>query len=322
MSNLLFGHPFTTPFKDELGMFFAWGAACRSSALGRQVGAAISCKNSEIYATGTNDVPKFGGGLYWEHDPKDMRDFQKGHDPNDREKKNLIGEIFDLLKNRKWLVANKKSLNREQAVKALVGTGSKSVLKHAQFMSLMEFDRTVHAEMAAITECACMGQEIRQSDLYTTTFPCHNCAKHIVASGIERVVYIEPYPKSLVGQLFDDSISIESKKEQFVQFVPFVGVSPRIFLEIFTAPKRKESMGEISDWSSIPKKPKMHESCAAYREAEKATLYAFEELTKSCKLMSQPISAKMEEKHHAKHQGTGMANARSRGKRPRNKKLA
>ncbi|MDN3612645.1 hypothetical protein QWZ16_23945 [Vibrio ostreicida] len=26
-------------------------------------------------------------------------------------------------------------------------------------------------------------------------FPCHNCAKHIVASGIKRVVYVEPYPK-------------------------------------------------------------------------------------------------------------------------------
>ena len=32
--------------------------------------------------------------------------------------------------------------------------------------------------------------------MYMTTFPCHNCAKHIIASGIINVYYIEPYAES------------------------------------------------------------------------------------------------------------------------------
>ena len=47
--------------------------------------------------------------------------------------------------------------------------------------------------------------------LYTTTFPCHNCTRHIVAAGISRVVYVKPYPKSLAFQLHYDSISLEEK---------------------------------------------------------------------------------------------------------------
>ena len=63
-------------------------------------------------------------------------------------------------------------------------------------MDLIEFSRTVHAEMAAIVDAARRGVSVQDCNLYTTTFPCHECAKHIVAAGIRRVVYIEPYPKS------------------------------------------------------------------------------------------------------------------------------
>lgn len=55
----------------------------------------------------------------------------------------------------------------------------------------------MHAEMFAITDAARRGLSVRDATLYCTTFPCHMCARHIIASGIRKVVYIEPYPKSM-----------------------------------------------------------------------------------------------------------------------------
>ncbi|MFD2579396.1 deaminase [Novosphingobium colocasiae] len=55
----------------------------------------------------------------------------------------------------------------------------------------MNFSRSVHAEMEAIVSVARIGKgSTVESTLYTTTFPCHNCARHIVAAGITRVVFL------------------------------------------------------------------------------------------------------------------------------------
>lgn len=63
--------------------------------------------------------------------------------------------------------------------------------------------------------------------LYVTTYPCHNCARHIVAAGIKKVVYVEPYEKSLAMKLHDDSISDNADAKNKVCFLPFEGVSSR-----------------------------------------------------------------------------------------------
>jgi deoxycytidylate deaminase len=64
---ILFGHPYRTPSRDEYGQFQAAGAALRSAELGRQVGAAIVSGEGSVLALGTNEVPKAGGGVYWEN---------------------------------------------------------------------------------------------------------------------------------------------------------------------------------------------------------------------------------------------------------------
>jgi dCMP deaminase len=56
-------------------------------------------------------------------------------------------------------------------------------------------DRTVHAEMNAILFAAKYGVPIEGATLYTTHQPCLNCAKAIINSGIDRVVYEFPYRK-------------------------------------------------------------------------------------------------------------------------------
>ncbi|MCB2462707.1 hypothetical protein KQ705_15750, partial [Listeria monocytogenes] len=74
---------------------------------------------------------------------------------------------------------------------------------------------------------------------YCTTFPCHNCAKPILAAGITRVVYVEPYPKSRALEFHSESIHLKSQldekhDEKLVAFEPFIGVGPRRFLDLFS----------------------------------------------------------------------------------------
>ena len=54
----------------------------------------------------------------------------------------------------------------------------------------------LHAEANAITKVAKAGNSSEGATLYITTSPCIECAKLIIQSGIERVVYSEEYRKS------------------------------------------------------------------------------------------------------------------------------
>jgi deoxycytidylate deaminase len=72
--DIMFGHPYRTPTFDEYAMFLAFSASLRSADLSRQVGAVIA-RSQEVLATGANDCPKFGGGLYWPEWDSDSHDF-------------------------------------------------------------------------------------------------------------------------------------------------------------------------------------------------------------------------------------------------------
>lgn len=52
---------------------------------------------------------------------------------------------------------------------------------------------TVHAEINAISYCAKEGIALKGTTLYVTHFPCINCTKSIISSGIKRIYYRESY---------------------------------------------------------------------------------------------------------------------------------
>jgi deoxycytidylate deaminase len=110
--------------------------------------------------------------------------------------------------------------------KMLSGSEFRQTLKRAGFLDITEFGRAVHAEMAALMSCATRGAPTRGLTLFCTTFPCHNCTKHLVAAGVARVVFIEPYPKSRAVELHSDAISL-TKEQGKVEFRPFVGIGPK-----------------------------------------------------------------------------------------------
>lgn len=238
--DIVFGHPFITPSIDEYGMFLAWGVSLRSADLSRQVGAAACDARGNLIAVGCNDVPRAGGGQYWPS-ADDARDFQRGFDSSAAEKRNMIGEVLARLKEGGWLSDAACQLTPD----ARLDQALNPLLKGSLATSLLEFGRIIHAEMAAIADAARRGLALDGATLYTTTFPCHVCARHVVAAGIRRVVYIEPYPKSRARDLHEDSIAFDSAGSNGkVLFEGFNGVAPRRYGAMFRiAGKRKDDLG-------------------------------------------------------------------------------
>jgi hypothetical protein len=106
-----------------------------------------------------------------------------------------------------------------------------------------------------------------------TTFPCHECARNIIAAGIARVVYIEPYAKSLALELHSNSIQLDSSAgADKIPFVPFLGVAPRNYSDIFAMPERKTDTGEVIDWAAETANPRVSGSFWSYLEYEKEDL--------------------------------------------------
>lgn len=262
---ILFGNTFLTPTRMEYAMFHAKAAEYRSAELGRQVGAAIINNEGDILAVGTNDVPKFGGGLYWGEDSDDAREFHGGWDTRDRKKEETFAEILKVLKENEWLGENLKNLEIPELVKRAT-----PLLKRTRLFNLIEFGRATHAEMEALLSAARRGISIKDCTLYTTTFPCHDCARHIVASGIRKVVYIEPYAKSLASQFHLDSFLVDQNIETsgFVSCHSFVGIAPRVYMELFPMLQRKDKEGRVKLWNREIAIPRMHSSPLAYMDNE------------------------------------------------------
>lgn len=65
---------------------------------------------------------------------------------------------------------------------------------------------TIHAEQNAITDAARRGVSVAGSSLYCTHFPCINCVKVIVASGVSLIKYHFDYRNDdLVKELLIES---------------------------------------------------------------------------------------------------------------------
>lgn len=259
---LILGTELVRPTPEERAMYHAHAAALQSSCLSRQVGAALVSKDGEVIATGTNDVPKFGGGIYsegskpdhrchaWTWDPADQK-FVGCH--NDRRKAGLrhdigawIAETFtDKLAELAHPVPVAGvdvafTARRNAAVQIREYLTSDDTLYSGLpgVKDLIEFSRAIHAEMDALLSAARSGVSPAGGTLFCTTYPCHSCARHMVTAGISKVFYIEPYVKSLASELHSDAISNLSVRQstgaqQKMIVTPFTGVGPRMYEDFF-----------------------------------------------------------------------------------------
>lgn len=65
----------------------------------------------------------------------------------------------------------------------------------------LEFCRGIHAEAAAICEAARKGYSVEGAILFTTHFPCNECAKLIVNAGIIKVCYQHEYSSCFSSEI-------------------------------------------------------------------------------------------------------------------------
>lgn len=268
--NLLFGNNEVTPSHDEYGMYMAKSASLRSSDLSRQVGAAVFRPSGEVVALGCNEVPKAGGGTYWSGEPHDRRDFVEGYDPNEFRKTEVLVDILDRLKKgghlSEFLLAKEDA---NEIGKILMEERSEHSVSDSKIMDLLEFGRIIHAEMSTICDASRKGVPVEGATMYCTTFPCHICAKHIVAAGIDRVVYLEPYPKSYASDLHRDSIVVDPDGlTDKVSFEAFIGVAPFRYRDLFEKGRRKYSGGFAQKWNKGIRQPMIELYYPSYFKAE------------------------------------------------------
>jgi cytidine deaminase len=165
-------------------------------------------------------------------------------------KERIISELLGRLKEHGWLNDEYKGLETDSIIEQALYQAN-APLSGARVTSLLEFGRIVHAEMSAIMDAARRGISLQGATLYCTTFPCHMCARHIIASGIKRVVFIEPYPKSMAKDLYPKTIILddEGSLQGSVNFESFDGISPNKYIDLFKMKKRKNKDGTIVKWN-------------------------------------------------------------------------
>lgn len=265
---LVFAHPFKTPTREEHAMFMAYASGSRSSQFGRQVGAAITTIEGDVVAVGFNEVPSATGGPYWEGDARDARDHAStsGTDSNRLQRSRIVDSVVtnleDLVLTREKAETFQRKANptatdpeinhRVEAISDLIVTRHSvtEAVRSSALKEITEYGRAVHAEMDALLACARLGISVRGKRLFTTTFPCHNCTRHIIAAGVSMVTYIEPYPKSRAADLHGDAICFdieEARQSERIPFLPFIGVGPRRYLELFSMELSTGSTIERSD---------------------------------------------------------------------------
>ena len=309
---LIFGNTFRTPSKEEHAMFMAYASAARSAQLGRQVGAAIATPEGEVIAVGMNEVPSPRGGPYWDGDSDDHRDHKMKVDSNfaqrDRIVQSIVKQLDSSLLTEKNLLPIVKSLiselkpgtdsadlermAQEQVRKVqprvINDLGAAELVHASDLREITEYGRAVHGEMDAILSCVRLGIGVRGRHLFVTTFPCHNCTRHIIGAGIKKVYYIEPYPKSRAQDLHNDAICFdeaEARKTGKIPFLPFIGIGPRRYLDLFSLDlssgreiKRKGDDGKPILPNKTDSPPRVPMVALSYLEREDKLLEEFKDI--------------------------------------------
>lgn len=280
---LVLGDLAETPSAEEQFMYQAFAASLGSGALGRQVGAVLVARTGEVLGIGWNDVPKAGGGLYRAGEHYDRRDLHADRDTVNVHADQIIEEVLDTVRRAGWLAEGVQPQLAE----------ARAAFRKSRVMNLLEFGRTAHAEMEAVLSASRIGAMVRDATIYTTTFPCHECARLIVTAGVRRVVYIEPYPKSRALELHRDAIFAFDDKQSpgcgmpdctdlhAVRFEPFLGVGPHRYVDLFSITSRagilrdrkQKASGERIRWDPKTSLPKVEMLPLSYLDLEAKALY-------------------------------------------------
>ena len=104
---------------------------------------------------------------------------------------------------------------KENRIISMGYNGFISGIPHKSYIIDGHEQATIHSEINAISDCAKRGVSINNSKIYITHFPCINCFKAIVSSGIKEIIYMNDYNNNeLVNILAKDSNIVINKYYQ------------------------------------------------------------------------------------------------------------
>jgi deoxycytidylate deaminase len=86
----------------------------------------------------------------------------------------------------------------------------------------MELCTAIHAEERAILSLG--DRSASGGTLYVTTFPCFQCSRLILDSGIKNIIYVEAYPVKATSEFL---------KANNIEIKPFSGFTARAFFRVF-----------------------------------------------------------------------------------------
>lgn len=158
--------------KDQYFMNMAYLVCERSTCLRRHVGAVI-VKDGRILTTGYNGAPK---GIKHCSDTGCMR----------MGRPNI--ELYS-------------KGDMEDSVKKMFSKYNEPIPSGYRH----ELCRGVHAEQNAIIQAALFGTSIKDSILYSTTYPCAICTKMLINAGIAEIFYDGEYVDPLSAEMLKES---------------------------------------------------------------------------------------------------------------------
>jgi deoxycytidylate deaminase len=158
--------PGVTPNASEYWMSIAWASSFRTSSTQLAVGATL-VRDDTILGIGTNEVPLSGGKFNWSGDANDIRDYLTLRAATRTRRQQVVDQ---LIAENGW--------SEPQDGAAL-----------SQLNSVIDVERAVHAEVAAVLAAARIGAGSVGATMYVTHRPCYRCERFLTAAGVARVVF-------------------------------------------------------------------------------------------------------------------------------------
>jgi dCMP deaminase len=100
--------------------------------------------------------------------------------------------------------------------KHVISMGYNGFLPNADHVSIIVNNHeqgTVHAEQNAISDAASRGVSVKDAIAYITHYPCINCFKILIASGIKEIKYLDDYKNDIIiNKIIDTGVNINISK--------------------------------------------------------------------------------------------------------------
>ena len=95
--------------------------------------------------------------------------------------------------------------------KRILSTGYNGFLPGAPHTSIVRDNHeqaTVHAEQNAISHAAKNGIQLQGATAYITHYPCINCCKILISSGIKKIYYLKDYKNDPLVETFCHQVGV------------------------------------------------------------------------------------------------------------------